>query len=152
MRLFLLRLGACVILGATATVAHAQDSVWTSKRRPNATPAAVQPLAGEYNCHMLAAGGVISTPYGAAPTVTAMPSAIVRLQLDGRSTYQHASGDGRYRYDQASGRVIVESGPFAGWTVRSESDGRGRWLRFAAEKDAELAPTSRLGDHICSLR
>jgi hypothetical protein len=81
-----------------------------------------------------------------------MPSGIVRLQLDGRGSYRHASGGGRYRYDQASGSVIIEDGPFGGWAVRSESDGRGRWLRFAAQKDAELAPTSRLGDHICTLR
>jgi hypothetical protein len=138
---------------AAAAAAHAEESVWTSKRknRNSGPPVAVAPSAGEYNCHTLAMGGSIATPYGAVPTVTPMPSAIVSLRLDGKSTYRHSSGSGRYRYEAASGRLIVESGPFEGWTVRSESDGQSRWLRFAAKKGAELAPTSRLGDHICPL-
>jgi hypothetical protein len=101
---------------------------------------------------MLGAGGAVVTPYGAAPAVTPMPSAIQRVHLDGKGAYTHASGNGRYSWDAPSGRITVASGPFAGWSIRSESDGRDRWLRFAAQKGAQLAPTSRLGDHICRLR
>ncbi len=152
MRFSFLKLGICVVLASAAAMPHAEESVWTSKRKnKNSAPVAVLPSAGEYSCHTLAVGGTIATPYGAMPTVTPMPSAIVRLELDGKSTYRHSSGKGRYRYDAATGKMIVESGPFEGWTVRSESDGQTRWLRFAAKKGAELAPTSRLGDHICSL-
>jgi hypothetical protein len=118
--------------------------------RPNG-PFAVPPQAGRYNCHMLGSGGMIVTPYGGAPSVIPLPSALVRIELDGSGGYAHASGGGRYRYDQASGRLVVESGPFTGWAIRSESNGKGRWLRFASTKGAGLAPTSRLGDHICTL-
>src|SRR5919109_900282 len=100
--LSLLGLATCLVLGA-ASAAGA---------RPNG-PVAVPPQAGQYNCHMLGAGGMIMTPYGGAPTVMPLPSAIVRVQLDGQGAYAHASGGGRYRYDPASGRLIVESGPFA---------------------------------------
>jgi hypothetical protein len=96
-------------------------------------------------------GGSIATPYGAAPMVTPMPSAIDHLRLDGKNRYKHASGNGKYRYDSSTGHLIVESGPFAGWTIRSETDGKTQWLRFAEKKGAALAPTSRIGDHICSI-
>jgi len=109
------------------------------------------PPAGEYKCYVLAMGGSIATPYGAAPMVTPMPSAIDHLRLDGKNGYKHASGNGKYRYDSNSGNLIVESGPFTGWTIRSETDGKSQWLRFAAKKGATLAPTSRIGDHICSI-
>jgi hypothetical protein len=114
-------------------------------------PAAAHPPAGEYKCYVLAMGGSIATPYGAAPMVTPMPSAIDHLRLDGKNGYKHASGNGKYRYDPSTGHLIVESGPFAGWAIRSETDGKTQWLRFAAKKGAPLEPTSRIGDHICSI-
>jgi hypothetical protein len=114
------------------------------------TPAAFPP-AGEYKCYVLAMGGSIATPYGAAPMVTPMPSAVNQIRLDGKNGYKHASGSGKYRYDASTGRVMIESGPFTGWTIRSETDGKAQWLRFAEKKGAMLAPTSRIGDHICSI-
>jgi hypothetical protein len=117
-----------------------------------ASAAAATPIAGEYSCYILALGGSIMTPYGSAPTVTPMPSGINRVWLEEGGRYRHASGAGRYRYDSANGRVIFESGPLEGFTTRSEADGERRWLRFAAQKGGDLAPKSRLGEHICVLK
>ena len=110
------------------------------------------PVAGEYSCYMLAMGGSIMTPYGAAPTVTPMPSGINRVQLEEGGRYRHASGKGRFRYEPATGRVIFESGPLEGFTTRSEVNAERRWLRFAAQKGGDLAMKSRLGEHICVLK
>ena len=142
---------AGILLGAVCA-AHAEGSVW-SKRRMNrdAPTAVISPVAGEYTCFLIAMGASIVTPYGASTSTTPMPSAIDRLQLDGNGTYKHPSGKGRYTYEDANGRVIFASGPLRGWTTRSETDGAKRWLRFAAKLGASLAPTSRIGDHICSL-
>lgn len=129
-----------------SAVVHPAHSAGSDDEVP--TPS-VPPAAGEYKCHTLAIGGTISTPYGAAPTVTVMPSGIVSLQLDGQNIYTHSSGSGRYHYDSESGALVLESGPFQGWSSRSETDGEDRWLRLAATKNATLAPTSRLGDHMC---
>ena len=125
-----------------------------AKRPPDSErpTASAPPVAGEYACHVLAMGGSIATPYGAAPTLTVMPSVIVSLGLDEAGNYSHSSGSGRFHYDKTTGKVSFESGPFQGWSSRSETDGKLPWLRFGATMDAALAPTSRLGDHICVLQ
>jgi len=115
-------------------------------------PAAAAPKVGVYSCHMLATGGSIMTPYGAAPTVTPMPSGINRLSLDDSAHYRHNSGEGRYRYDSRTSHVIFETGPLEGFTVRSEMSEEQQWLRFAPKKGASLSAASRLGDHICVLQ
>jgi len=133
--------------GMLRSVSEAEEP---SKR--TAAPAAAAPKVGVYSCHMLAIGGSIMTPYGAAPTVMPMPSGINRLSLDGGSHYRHDSGEGRYRYDSRTSRVIFESGPLEGFTVRSEMNDEQQWLRFASKKGASLSAASRLGDHICVLQ
>lgn len=141
------------VLATVLLVFHAAPGA-AAKRPPGSErpTASAPPEAGEYACHVLAIGGSIATPYGAAPTITVMPSAIVSLRLDEDGNYKHSSGGGRSRYEATTGKVIFESGPFQGWPSRSETDGKLPWLRFGATKDAALAPTSRLGDHICVLR
>jgi hypothetical protein len=143
---------AGVLLGAACAV-HAEESVWSKRRVNRDTPTpAISPIAGEYKCFTIAMGAGMVTPYGASPSTTPMPSAIDRLELDGTGNYRHPSGKGRYTYEHANGNMIFASGPLKGWTTRSETDGAKPWLRFAAKLGASLAPTSRLGDHICSLQ
>jgi hypothetical protein len=124
-----------------------------AKRQPsNAKPAPTAPVTGHYACHVLSIGGSIATPYGAAPTLTVLPSALISMDFDGSGSYRHSSGTGGFHYEGGTGKVIFHSGPFEGWPARSEADEDSRWVRFGAKKDAVLEPTSRLGDHICVLQ
>jgi hypothetical protein len=137
---------------AVAGVLQAADAPSREARKQSALPVAAAPAVGEYSCHVLAIGGSIMTPYGAAPTVTPMPSGIARVWLDEGGHYRQGSGQGRYRYEVADSRVVFESGPLAGFVSRSEANGERHWIRFAARKGAEPAPKSRLGEHICKLK
>jgi hypothetical protein len=138
------------VLIVTSTAAVAAESVWKRRAQRSEPTASGPPPAGEYKCFLIGMGGSIVTPYGASATTTPMPSAINRVTLDGKGSYKHASGSGRYRYEQ-DGAMIFASGPLQGWTSRSETDGAKQWLRFAAKVGASLAATSSIGDHICSV-
>jgi hypothetical protein len=141
-----------VVAMAFAGVLQAAHASSHRARNQSALPVAAPPAVGEYSCHVLAVGGSIMTPYGAAPTVTPMPSGIVRVWLDEDGHYRQGSGQGRYRYQVADSRVVFESGPLAGFVSRSEANGERHWIRFAARKGGEPAPKSRLGEHICVLK
>src|SRR5687768_363789 len=111
----------------------------SGRQLPTATP----PVAGEYVCKVLANGGT-----SAAPTNMEMPSVLGGLELDDGGGYRHASGGGRFHYE-ASGKIVFESGPFQGWSVRSETNGMARWLKFGA---AVRLPPARHVNHICVLQ
>lgn len=140
------------MLAVTPGMLCAQNAASRSVEKNGGPSIAIAPLVGEYSCYILALGGSIMTPYGAAPTVTPMPSGIDRVQLEEGGRYRHASGAGRYRFEASTGHVIFESGPLEGFTTRSEANAQRRWLRFAAGKGKALAPKSRLGEHICLLK
>lgn len=121
---------------------------WSCRAMPAAEtrqlPTATPPVAGEYACQVLANGST-----SAAPTSMEMPSALDRLELDDGGSYRHSSGTGRFHYEAVSGKIVFESGPFQGWSVRSETNGETRWLRFGA---AVRLPRFRHVNHICVLQ